>query len=326
MSRSTSADAIISEYATKPLDFEPGTRWSYSNTGYTLVGRVLERVGGKPLGVMLQERIFTPLGMRQTAFDPSFTERVAKGYSSWALNEHEVAAPEGSGWTGAAGAIWSNANDLARWDLALMRPGFLTPASREILFRERILRNGVPTGYAAGLSVSRDAGRTIISHGGATSGFSATNMFVPQDTAAVVVLSNYDENVTAGALLPLVSPRRVDNDAQPARPTQTPVPPPTPKGPPALQAALDFFTALQRGSVNRSGLTPDYAAFLTPKKVAQASKSLSSLGEPTNAVLLGVRERGGMQVAGVRLTFPNRVVRISMYRAPSGAMEQFLLW
>src|SRR3954470_11103187 len=64
MGRPTTADAIMKEYATVPLDFDPGTPWAYSNTGYTILGRVLERVTGKPLGTLLEERIFRPLGMR----------------------------------------------------------------------------------------------------------------------------------------------------------------------------------------------------------------------------------------------------------------------
>src|SRR6478609_5933843 len=91
MAKPTTADAIMKEYATVPLDFDPGTRWSYSNTGYTILGRVLERVSGKPLGTLLEERIFRPLGMRQTTYEPTAPERRATGYVSWALGATEPA-------------------------------------------------------------------------------------------------------------------------------------------------------------------------------------------------------------------------------------------
>ena len=174
MAKPTTAEHIMKEYAMLALDFDPGTRWSYSNTGYTILGRVLERVSGKPLGTLLEERIFRPLGMLQTMYEPTRPERRAEGYVSWALGEMEPAVLEGSGWIGAPGGIWSTAADVARWDIALMRPGFLTPASREVLFGERVLRDGTPTGYAGGLGVSQSLGRTVFQHGGATSGFSAT--------------------------------------------------------------------------------------------------------------------------------------------------------
>jgi CubicO group peptidase (beta-lactamase class C family) len=326
MAKPTTADAIMKEYATVPLDFDPGTRWSYSNTGYTILGRVLERVTGTPLGTLLEERIFRPLGMRQTMYEPTAPERRATGYVSWALGEMEPAQLEGRGWIGAPGGIWSTAGDIAKWDLALMRAGFLTPASRQVMFTERVLRDGTPTGYAGGLTVGSVGGRTIFQHGGATAGFSATNVFVPDDTAAVVLLSNTDQNIGAGALLQLVSPVRSTTAAAPPRRTQSPMTPPTPKGPGAVAMATSFFNALQQGTVDRALLSPDYAAFLTPQRVRQARSSLAPLGEVTRAQLLGISERGGTQVAQVLLTAGGRTVRTLMYRRPDGVLEEFLIW
>jgi len=326
MGKPTTAEQIMGKYAMMPLDFGPGMRWSYSNTGYTILGAVLERVGGKPLGVMLQERIFRPLGMHGTLYEPTNPGRVATGYVSWALGDMEIAQLEERGWIGAAGGIWSTASDIARWDLALVRPGFLAPASREILFGERVLRDGIPTGYAGGLLVSESAGRTIYSHGGATSGFSAQNAFVPADTAAVVILSNTDQGVGTAALLRLVSPPRAMSAPAPARRSQQAMKPPTPRGLAALAASAAFFGELQRGQVDRTRLSDDYRAFLTTARVAAAKKTLGPLGAVTHAELLGVHERGGMEVAVVRVTAGGRAVRTLMYRRPDGIMEQYLLW
>jgi D-alanyl-D-alanine carboxypeptidase len=329
MSVPTTAEHIIEEYATRPLDFEPGTRWSYSNTGYTIVGAVLEKVSGRPLGDLLAERIFRPLGMAQTLYEPTTEGRRATGYVRWALGEPEVASLEGRGWIGAPGGIWSTPSDLARWDVALMRPGFLSPASRKLLFGERWLRDSIPTGYAAGLGVRTDGGRTIYSHGGATAGFSAQNVFVPDDTAAVIIFSNSDQNVSTGPLLALVSPPRPAlASAAPTSPrrTQSPIVPPTPKGPPPLTAAVAFFDALRNGTVDRSQLAPDYSWFLTPERVSAAKKSLGALGHVTRAELLNVSERGGMQVAVVRLVAGGREITTLMYRAPNGLIEEYLMW
>ena len=326
MARTTTADHVIQEYATQPLDFDPGTRWSYSNTGYTILGRVLEQVSGKQLGTLLEERIFRPLGMRQSLYEPTTQPRRASGYTSWALGDMEPAFLEGRGWIGAPGGIWSTAADLARWDLALMRPGFLTSASRSVLFGERILRDGTPTGYAGGLGVRTDSGRTIFAHGGATSGFSAQNVFIPADTAAVIILSNTDQNVPTGSLVRLMSPPRKDFPQAPPRLAQSPMKPPTPRGPNALAASVAFFSALQHGTVDRSQLAPDYSWYLTPARIASARRTLGSLGEVTKAELVRVSERGGMQVAIVRLTAGDRTITTLMYRSPNGAMEQYLLW
>jgi CubicO group peptidase (beta-lactamase class C family) len=315
----------MQEYATMPLDFDPGTRWSYSNTGYTILGRVLEKVTGKPLGDLLEERIFRPVGMRQTMYEPTRPERRATGYVSWALGPMEPALLEGAGWIGAPGGIWSTAGDIARWDLALMRPGFLSTASRDVMFKERILRDGTPTGYAGGLAVSQNGGRTLIQHGGATSGFSATNLFVPDDTAAVVLLSNTDQNMSTAPLLLMVSPVRTTTATTPRR-TQRPMTPPTPRGPGAVAMAASFFNDLQRGQVDRRTLSADYTAFLTPERVRQAAAVLAPLGEITGAQLLGTSERGGMQVAQVRLVMGARTATALMYRRPDGIIEQYLLW
>lgn len=326
MARPTTAERIISTFAGAPLDFDPGTRWSYSNTGYTIAGEVIERVTGRPIGALLEERVFRPLGMNRTIYEPSSSANSARGYISWALGDPELAVPEGSGWIGAAGGIWSTPLDLARWNLALMRPGFLSPASRSVLFGERALRDGTPTGYAGGLGVNRAGGRTIYQHSGGVAGFVAFSAFVPDDTAAVIVFANGDQSVIEEVPISLVSPPRATSASSASPRRQRPVDPPTPRGASAEQAAVRFFKALQRGQVDRSELGEEYSAFLTDARVASAARTLAPLGEITRAEVASRWERGGMEVAVVRLTVPSRTVSTLMYRTPDGLIQQFLLW
>src|SRR5204863_3857452 len=84
-----SADTIINRYARRPLDFEPRSRYSYSNTGFLILGRVVEQVSGKPYGAFLSERILKPLQLTRTAFEPvwSDTANMARGYTSFALSD-----------------------------------------------------------------------------------------------------------------------------------------------------------------------------------------------------------------------------------------------
>jgi hypothetical protein len=124
----------------------------------------------------------------------------------------------------------------------------------------------------------------------------------------------------------LVSPPRPNTPPAPERRRQKAMKPPTPAGLAPLARAAEFFGALQRGIVDRRTLSDEYNAFLTPQRLAAASRSLAPLGDVTNAELLGVSERGGMQVAVVRLTAGARVVTTLMYRRPSGVMEEYLLW
>jgi hypothetical protein len=140
-----------------------------------------------------------------------------------------------------------------------------------------------------------------------------------------VLLSNTDQNISAEPLLLLVSPAR--SAAVPAtRRTQAPMTPPTPRGPGAVAVATSFFNNLQRGQVDRRTLSADYSAFLTSARVRQAAATLAPLGEGTGAQLLGVSERGGMQVVRVRLTVGSRSLTTLMYRRPDGTLEEYLLW
>lgn len=102
--------------------------------------------------------------------------------------------------------------------------------------------------------------------------------------------------------------------------------PPTPRGAGAVAMAASFFNDLQRGQGDRRTLSADYTTFLTPERERRASRTLASLGEVSGAELLGVSERGGMQVARVRLTVGTRTVNTLMYRRPNGVIEQYLLW
>ena len=160
LKRPIHTDALLAEYAGTKLDFEPGGRWSYSNTGYTLLGRVVAKVSGKPFGQFLKERILDPLGMTHSAFEPGpEVKDQTKGYTSFALGPLEPAEPEARGWLDAAGGLWASAPDLARWDLALMEGRVLKPASYRLMTTPRPLKSGHTTGYGCGLNVRQEGER-----------------------------------------------------------------------------------------------------------------------------------------------------------------------
>src|SRR6185436_18874983 len=121
MQAEISPDELLRQYAGGKLDFEPGSRYSYSNTGFVLLGRVVEKVSGQPFGEFLTQRILKPLDMNLTSHEPDVSGRqFAKGYTTFALSGPEYVKPEAKGWIGAAGALYSTPSDLAKWNLALM--------------------------------------------------------------------------------------------------------------------------------------------------------------------------------------------------------------
>jgi CubicO group peptidase (beta-lactamase class C family) len=317
MQKASTADQIITEYGTQPLDFEPRSRYSYSNTGFLILGRVVEKTSGESFGAFLSKRIFTPLHLDRTQYEPAnptVAADMATGYTSFGLSDPIRAEPEGKGWAGPAGAIWSTPSDLLTWDLALLDKILISPASYATLTTAQRLTDGRSSGYGCGESVNDRGPALILSHGGAVSGFVAQNTVIPATRSAVVVLSNTDFSPIGELNAELV--RRM----LPPNPDVPQV-----KGLPALEAAQKFLTALEKGTVDRASLGADFNQFLSPDKVAAGRKALNALGPITNLKLENRRERGGMEVATVSFKVGTTGAVGLMYRTPDGKIQEFLI-
>ena len=313
MSRPTTADSVIAEYATRPLDFEPGTRWSYSNTNFLILGRVVEKVSGVPFGAFLDQHIVTPLGMRLTGYDPApGGAGMAAGYTSFALGAPAVAAPEGAGWAGMAGALWSTPSDLLTWDLALLDGKVLGPDSYRTLTTPRRLADGRSTGYGCGDGVSDRGEAVVLTHGGAVSGFTAQNTVIPATRSAIVLMSNADFG-SLGDLSRAILAQLTPVSAVPAI-----------QGPSALEAATAFLSQLRSGRLDRTALGGDFDAFLTAERLAEARKTLA--GRISDVQIAGTGERGGMEVATVRFKVGARDAAALLYRTPDGKIQEFLVY
>src|SRR5215471_437644 len=313
------SDDLIRTFASGKLDFEPGTRWSYSNTGYILLGRIIEKVSGQPFGTFLERRVLKPLGLEQTAFEPKKRgDDFALGYTSFALGDPEPATPEADGWNFSAGGLYTTASDLAKWDLALMDGKLLRPASYKLMTTPRELKTGKTKDYGCGLRVARLHGETVLSHSGGVSGFVTRNAMFPGTRSAVVILTNTDytdDTPLRDALLALVAQQDSGPD----------VAVPTVRGPAAGKVARELLKQLQAGEIDRSRLGEDYNHFLTREKLRGAATRLKPLGEPANVEIESRYERGGMEVATLRFTFKSIVLRGSLYRTPDGKVQQFLV-
>ncbi len=308
-------EKVLTTFTTKPLDFPPGTRYSYSNTGYLLLGFVAAKVGHKPFGQLLQERLLGPLGLTHTRYEPRRGEPgLAEGYTPIGLSAAEPSIPEGKGWIGAAGGLWSTPEDLMKWDLALIDGKVLKPASWKFMTTPRALTDGRSSAYGCGQSL-RDRGPVlVVSHGGGVSGFGARNAFIPATRSAVVVMANADwaagvldtiQEAVLAKLLPVADAPKVN-------------------GPPARDMALEMLRQIRSGTVDRALLSDEYNAFLTAERLAMMSKSLIDAGEVSQAEAGPISERGGLEVSTVRLLAGTTPIRTLMYRAPDGKIEEFL--
>ncbi len=315
MQKPIEPDELLRQYAGGRLDFEPGSRFSYSNTGYILLGRVVEKASGESFAKFLEHRLLRPLGLTNTVYEPALgASGLALGYSNFALSPPEPVQPEAAGWIGAAGAIYSTASDLAKWNLALIDGHVLRPESFRLMTTARILSSGKVSDYGCGLGVRTQSGRPLLSHNGAVAGFNAWNTSIPSTRSSVTMLCNLDGGLGAlpGQILGLLL-----QDA-PAVPKVSAAP--------AIDTARQLFDALQRGRIDRSRCSPDFNAYLTDQRLAGAAQRLRSYGRPASIDLVSSHERGGMEVTVCRLSFKQGSLRTLMYRRPDGTIEQFFLY
>jgi D-alanyl-D-alanine carboxypeptidase len=191
---------VVATFKDLPLEFEPGTQWRYSNSGYILLGLIIEKVSGLSYEGYLRENIFGPAGLTSTTASPAndLVEGEIEGFrregDAW-----KQAVPISLSWPFAAGVIRSTVGDLNRWNTAVMGGRLVPPASMEKAFTEHTLKDGTPTHYGYGWITGRLQGTPTLEHGGSINGFSSYGLFVPQDAVYAVVLSNRTD-VDAGAV------------------------------------------------------------------------------------------------------------------------------
>lgn len=314
MAQPRPTDAIIQDFGKRPLDFEPGTRWSYSNTGYLILGRVVERISGESFGSFLDRRILQPLGMHHTRYEPGRDEPdLAKGYTSFGLGAPQLAVPEGEGWLAMAAALWSTPRDLLTWDLALMDRKILSEASWRTMATPARLADGRATNYGCGQFVRDRDAALVLTHEGIVAGFNAWNAIVPSTRSGVVLLANADFGVSRPlreAILAKLLP-------------QTEVEIPAVKGLPAKEAAMALLRQLREGKVDRNTLGEEYDAWLTPERIASA---FPEKGEVSDLEVVDAYERGGMEVAKLRFRIGSVPAEALMYRTPDGKIQEFLFY
>jgi len=185
---------FVRRIGSEPLDFAPGEKWSYSNTGFNLLGYVIENVSGRGYWQFMQERIFGPLGMSSTTNrDPRRVIPLrASGYETDRAG-HYVNRDYDLTDIFSAGAVVSTVLDMAKWNRALDQHTLLTAATEQEMWTPVRLNNGTTHAYGFGWFLDPLQGRPNIGHSGSTSGFSASIQRFPQDGLAVIVLTNSDE-------------------------------------------------------------------------------------------------------------------------------------
>lgn len=184
-----SQDEMMKLFKSYPSDFEPGTRWNYSNSAYSILGYIIEKVEGKPYEKEVRERIFQPLGMTNSGFD--FTNlsssNKTKGYFS--LNPIPIPAPiVDSTIAYSAGAVYTTVGDLYKWERAISTDKILKPASWKAVFTT--FKNK----YGYGWGIDSIYGRLITAHSGGIHGYSSYILRFPQDETVIIAFDNSSSN------------------------------------------------------------------------------------------------------------------------------------
>ena len=311
MSKSMPPEEILKRWAMRPLDFEPGTRWQYSNTNFVIAAQIVEKITGESFFNFLKKNILTPLGLSSAVnFDKgNMSETDPSGYMRYGLGPLRPAPEEGSGWMSGAGELAMTPTDLAKWDISLIDESLLHPASYRQLEEEVRLKNGAGTNYGLGVEVAMEDGHFTIMHSGEVSGFTSDNIVFPEDRAAVVVLTNQDAASTASVIA-----NRIKNVLFSNQDAETKM---------RTDQAQKIFEGLQQGTIDRSLFTSDANSYFSPLALGDFQSSLSPLGAPERVVQTSEEKRGGMLERSFRVMLPNQTLRVWTYQMPDGKLEQY---
>lgn len=211
------------------FDFAPGTRWSYSNTGYTLLGLVVERASGMPYAEFVRRELLAPLALRHTTYCPN-RPRGAEWASGYDVRNDSIVPAEYLSMTHpyAAGALCSTVGDFVAWQRALAAGRVVMASSYVRMTTPDTLANGQRLAYGFGLGVGQYTGHRMVMHEGGINGFNTVAMRFPDDSLDIVVFSNSErsgsgrlaQNLTRAVLgLPLLAHRPPPPPADAVEPT-----------------------------------------------------------------------------------------------------------
>ena len=294
---------IIDLVVKEPLLFPPGERWDYSNTGYFLLGLIIEKAAGKPYADVMAERIFKPLGMDRTRINDlrDIIKDRARGYEfdGKALRNGEYVSPTQPF---SAGALVSSVSDLVKWDAALAEGKLLDASTLEAMWKPTPVKQGQAE-YGFGWQVGKRNGHGFVAHGGGIPGFSTQITRYLDDKLTVIVLTNTDGGQADG-LARGIAARFLPALAEKA------VEPITDPDPPTSDRLRALITGAQKGEVDPELFTPEARKQLVPH-IRSDKDTLAGFGELRSFDLLERKDRDGAVVLTYRAAFANEGLKFT---------------
>jgi D-alanyl-D-alanine carboxypeptidase len=311
MLKEVTAQRILDLWAHKPLDFDPGTKWQYSNTNYVIAGLIVEKLSGVPFFDFIRDRIFKPLDMKGVA-DINLgrlNTSDATGYFRYALGPPHVAPKEGKGWLFAMGELAMTTEDLQKWNISVINRTLLKPASYKELETEVLLKDGSPTGYALGIGVGRRNGHRMLAHDGEVSGFTAASLIYPDDRIAIVALTNQDAAEASSIIARGIAQKLFQSAGDP-------------KEDALVKKVLEDLT---RGQIERQLFTDNANFYFNDEALADYKASLSPLGALQEVKQDSTSLRGGMTYRHYTAKYAQKALTLSIFELPDGKIEQFII-
>ena len=313
MQKPITARQIMTDWAGKPLDFDPGTQWQYSNTNYVIAGAIVEKAAGKPLVEFLKERVFGPLKMDSVSIidEGSLGTGDPERYERFGIGPPRIAPKEGSGWLYAAAELAMSLSDLAKWDISVINQSLLKPASYRAQQTTILLADGRSTGYGLGVRVGAFQGHRLISHGGEVSGFSTTNMIFPDDRMAIAASANlFVTEAQATIANRIATLLFAETDAATNK---------------AVAQAREIFSGFQKGQIDRTLFTPNANAYFEAMALSDLKTSLGPCGKVKNVRQTGTSLRGGMTYRSFAVECGSKNYSVSTFVMPDGKVEQYIV-
>ncbi len=308
MTRPTTPEAIMDRWAKAPLDYAPGSKWQYSNTGYVVAGRIFERVAKEPLQSFEQRRLFKPLGMNVVLATTGLSQADARGTTRYALGPVRPGPNESDGWVFAAGDLAMTPSDLAKWNIARLNRAILKPASWQAQ-ETNVAPADAGLKYGLGVALDSVGPHRRIQHNGAFTSYLSDNRVYPDDHAAISVFINAGFSNSQDAIADAIEAIVFDDADE-------------------TKAARSIFNMLRTGQIDRSKFTQNGNFYFTPQVLLDYRNSLATLGEPTRIALQGSKGlRGGLTAEKYIFTFADRKLLCVVRAEPSsGRIEQFTLY
>lgn len=189
---SLSSQEVLKLFIERPLDFPAGSNWNYSNSGYHLLGMIIENVSGQSYERYLNDNFFKPLGMKNTGLDRNYMVigNRAEGYANLTTKTRAEYFEIRNAFS--AGGLYSTTEDLYIWQQALFGGKVISQDRWDSMLKDAYLIPGTNVYYAYGLAIDSVEGKNRISHGGGLPGFASLMEYYPDDDLTIIILSNYE--------------------------------------------------------------------------------------------------------------------------------------